>query len=190
MTPNLPFSRDISDADSHLNRLLVAQVEEPWYRSFINNIREFVNPPKLPPLQVTSKPVPVKDIWGFSGGQETKATFSSILIHSGAVALLIFLGTNKVVQQTVKQTVQIFAPVDLAPPLPEMAPKKQSMGGGGGGGDRSPLPVSKGRAPEICRTAVYAPVRDHAPGRQASDGADPDWAARREAGQQQHERLG
>ena len=156
MTPNLPISRDISDADSHLNRLLVAQVEEPWYRSFVQNIREFVNPPKLPPLQVTSKPVPVKDIWGFSGGQETKATMSSILIHSGVVALLLVIGTNKTVQETVKKTVQLIAPTDLAP-LPEMKPQKQTMGGGGGGGDRSPLPASKGQAPKFAARQFTPP---------------------------------
>lgn len=148
MTPNLPNSRDTSDADSHLSRLLVAQVEEPWYRSFVKNIREFFHPPELPPLQVTSKPVPVKDIWGFSAGQEKKATLSSILIHSGVIALLLVIGTNQTVQEGVKKTVQLIAPVDLAP-LPDLKPQKQTMGGGGGGGNKSPLPASKGQAPKF-----------------------------------------
>ncbi|MCC7499962.1 MAG: energy transducer TonB [Bryobacterales bacterium] len=148
MTPNLPNRRDTSDADSHLDHLLVTQVEKPWYHSFVQNIRDAIHPPKLPPLEVTSKPVPVKDIWGFSGGQETKATMSSILIHSGVIALLLVIGTNKTVQEGVKKTVQLIAPVDLAP-LPEMKPQKQTMGGGGGGGNRSPLPASKGQAPKF-----------------------------------------
>ena len=49
--PNNPFYQN---ADDHLSRLLVAEVEEPWYRSFIQNIKETFNPPKLPPLEVTS----------------------------------------------------------------------------------------------------------------------------------------
>ncbi len=62
-----------SDADIHLQRLLAADIEEPFYRSFIRNIKELINPPKLPPLEVTSKPVPVKEILGFYGGQEKRA---------------------------------------------------------------------------------------------------------------------
>jgi protein TonB len=156
MTPNLPISRDLTDADSHLNRLLLDQVEEPWYRSFVQNVREYFNPPKLPPLQVTSKPVPVKDIWGFSGGQETKATMSSILIHSGVVALLLVIGTNKTVQDTVKKYAPLVMPIDVAP-LPDLKPQKQAMGGGGGGGNRSPLPASKGQAPKFAARQFTPP---------------------------------
>src|SRR5206468_9461876 len=52
------------EPDVHLDRLLlVSEIETPWYRSVFNNIRELINPPKLPPLEVTSKPVAVNDIW-------------------------------------------------------------------------------------------------------------------------------
>src|SRR5258708_7064883 len=50
--------------DVHLDRLLPENVEFPWFVGVWRNIRELVNPQKLPPLAVTSKPVPVKDIWG------------------------------------------------------------------------------------------------------------------------------
>src|ERR1700736_6692080 len=75
-------------ADVHLQRLLAADVEEPFYRSFIRNIKELIHPPKLPPLVVTSTPVPVKDIWGFYGGQKRRAGAMSILIHVSVVTLL------------------------------------------------------------------------------------------------------
>ena len=58
---------DARDPDIHLQRLLAMEVEKPWFASFVQNVKEFVNPPKLPPLEVTSKPVAVKDIWGFYG---------------------------------------------------------------------------------------------------------------------------
>ncbi len=32
-------------------------LEEPWYKSIIRGIRDTVNPPKLPPLIITSKPI-------------------------------------------------------------------------------------------------------------------------------------
>jgi TonB family protein len=140
--PNNPFF----NADDHLSRLLVNEVEEPWYKSFIRNIRETINPPKLPPLEVTSKPVAVKDIWGLYGRQK-KSFMMSTGFQVGAVALLFTVFSIKPVQEKVKEAVQLFAPVDLAPP-PAAPPKKQLMGGGGGGGDRSLLPASKGRLPK------------------------------------------
>ena len=72
--PNTPF---YNTADDHLNRLLVAEVEEPWIQSLIRNIRELINPPKLPPLVVTSKPIPVKDIWGLYGRQKKSFMMST-----------------------------------------------------------------------------------------------------------------
>lgn len=133
--------------DDHLERLLVKETEVPWYRSFVQNLKDTFNPPKLPPLEVTSKPVPVKDIWGLSSGQEKNAGGLSMVIHGGVIALLIFLGTNKHVQDKVKETAVLLVPTDLAPYIPKNAPKKQAMGGGGGGGDRSLTPPSKGKLP-------------------------------------------
>ena len=42
----------------NLDRLLMStNIEEPWYRSIGRGIRETLNPPKLPPLELTSRPV-------------------------------------------------------------------------------------------------------------------------------------
>jgi TonB family protein len=134
------------EADDHLNRLLPKVSEEPFYKSFVRNIRETINPPKLPPLEVTSKPVAVKDIWGQSGANRGRSGLMSLAIHCAVVAILFTLGTNETVQEKVKETVTLIAP-DIAPYLPQNKPKPVTMGGGGGGGDRSPLPASKGRLP-------------------------------------------
>ncbi len=40
-------------------------LEEPIWKSLFRNIDDFFFPKKLPPLVLTSKPVPVRDIWGF-----------------------------------------------------------------------------------------------------------------------------
>ena len=141
--------------DDHLNRLLLAESDVPWYRSFVNNVREVFNPPKLPPLEVTSKPVPVKDIWGEKGNKGT-AGISSLAIHAGVIALLIAVGTNETVQKAVQEHVPIFAPLDIEPYVP--APqKKQVMGGGGGGGDRSLTPASQGKLPKIAKRQFVPP---------------------------------
>jgi periplasmic protein TonB len=137
----------LSYSDQHLDRLLVSEVEEPWWKSFVENIRSIIRPEKLPPLEVTSKPVAVRDIWQERGNKKY-AGVSSIAIHAGVIALLFLIGTNKHVQQAVKETATIFAPVDLAP-YKAMPKKDKLMGGGGGGGDKSPLPASQGKLPKI-----------------------------------------
>jgi len=133
--------------DDHLDHLLIKETEKPWIQSFIDNIRDIINPPKLPPLEVTSRPVPVKEIWGYSDNK-SKAGTSSLIIHMGVIALLVFVSTNKTVQDKAKEAVSLVMPTDLAPYVP--APqKKQIMGGGGGGGNRNPLPASQGKLPKI-----------------------------------------
>lgn len=46
------------DAGGNLDRLLLSvDLEEPWFKSVIRSIREMLNPPKLPPLELTSRPL-------------------------------------------------------------------------------------------------------------------------------------
>lgn len=146
-----------TDANDHLNRLLAEQVEEPWYKSLVRNVRETINPPQLPPLEVTSKPVAVKDIWGYDGKNRGKSGIMSLAIHAGVVAILFTVGTNATVQKVMKEQITLIAP-DLAPYMPQNKPKKVAMGGGGGGGDRSPLPASKGRLPRAALKQFTPPM--------------------------------
>ena len=138
---------DHTTPDVHLDRLLTQdRSTKPWFLTIIQDVKEYYFPPPLPPLEVTSKPVAVKDIWGFYGGQEKKAGMVSMTIHVVLVAAALALGTSPQVQQVVKDTTQIFIP-DLAPYVAQAKPKPQPMGGGGGGGDRSPAPATKGQLP-------------------------------------------
>jgi periplasmic protein TonB len=146
--------------DEDLNLLLASDVDEPFFRSLARSIKEMIHPPKLPPLEVTSKPVAVKEIWGFYGGQEKRAGLTSFLVHVGVVGLLFLLGTNKVVQQVVKQQIDLIAP-DIAPYKPTV--KDNAMHGGGGGGDRSPTPVSKGKLPKLANRQFVPPMISHDP---------------------------
>ncbi|HYO84221.1 MAG TPA: energy transducer TonB [Bryobacteraceae bacterium] len=141
--------------DHHLDRLLVTETETSFLKNLANNVREVFRPTPLPPLEVTSKPVPVKDIWG-RGENKGTAGVTSVAVHIGVVALLVALGTNETVQQKTKEAVSIFAPTDLAPYVP--APqKKTAMGGGGGGGDRSPTPPTQGKLPRIAKRQFTPP---------------------------------
>jgi len=52
----------VQPQSDHLDRLLMStDLEEPWYKSIVRSIREALNPPKLPPLEVTSRPVESSD---------------------------------------------------------------------------------------------------------------------------------
>jgi protein TonB len=142
--------------DLHL--LLSSKIDEPFFRSLGRSIKELINPPKLPPLELTSKPVAVREIWGFYGGQGRRAGMTSFLVHVCVIALLFLLGTNKAVQQVVKKQIELIAP-DIAPYKPTVKPDQ--MHGGGGGGDRSPTPVSKGNLPKLAKRQFVPPMISH-----------------------------
>ncbi len=157
MAPETPRPLE-SEADLHLQRLLDKEEPKPFYQTIFADIKEFLFPTPLPEFEVTSKPLPVKDIWGSYGGNEGRSKWISLGTHVGFVALALLVGTNEKVQQTVKDTTQIFLPDDLKPFIPEK-PKLQQAGGGGGGGDRSPMPAAKGQLPKPAPKQFVPPAQ-------------------------------
>ena len=123
-------------------------------------------PPKLPPLEITSKPVPIHEIKIYAGN-EAKSGFLSLAIHVGVIALLIFIGSLKPVQNMVKQVTGI--EVDLRPYIAQN--KKQASGGGGGGGAREPLDASKGKLPKPAPKQFTPPRVDPLPESEVAHGA-------------------
>jgi len=155
--PQQPSGTPFDNPDSHLEHLLApASLETPWYKDLVARVKELINPPKLPPLELTSKPINVPDVWGFYGGNEKRAGVSSLLIHCAVIALIFWIGSLKPVQKMVQQVIPLFTP-DLKPYLPE---KKDVMHGGGGGGTRSPLDASKGKLPKIAPRQFTPPRVD------------------------------
>ncbi|SRR5579884_327695 len=150
----------MEDPDVHLQRLLAPQeLEYPWYRTVIQSIKEVIHPPKLPPLEVTSKPVDPRELKGLTGlyaGNETKAGLGSLLIHVGVVALLFFISSLKPVQKVIQEEI---TPL-IAPNLRPYEPKKQVAQGGGGSGARQPLDASKGKLPKIAPRQFTPPRVD------------------------------
>jgi len=145
-----------TEPEDHLARLYNQDVEAPWYQSFIANLKDIIRPPKLPPLEVTSRPVAVKDIWGLYGRQKKSWVFSTGF-QATVVVLLLTVFSSKTVQDKVREVVHLTAPIDLAPP--PLEPKKQLSQGGGGGGDRSPLPAAKGRLPKAALRQFTPPMQ-------------------------------
>jgi TonB family protein len=127
---------------------------EPWHQAFIRRIREFVNPPKLPPLQLTSRPVAVADMWG--GYRRNRyAQPVSVVVHVLVVALIVIPLGTQVMEITQKP---LTIPIDMSPYQLSLPPAATKAGGGGGGGDRSPEPASKGKLPELSMEQKAPPV--------------------------------
>ena len=137
-----------ASADDHLARLLAPDTEIPWYKSIFSNIRDVIRPEKLPPLELTSRPIAVKDIWG--QGTSRRALASSVIFQGALVAALMLLGTNTKVQQAIKN-VTLLAPVPVKPM--EAKPNR-----GGGGGQRSPLPPLKAQLPKPAPKVFTPPL--------------------------------
>jgi protein TonB len=130
-----------TDANDHLDRLFAAdRAEIPWFISLFQAVREIVKPEKLPPLEITSRPVAVKSIWGLYS-PDSKSWVMSTGIVTAAVLLLLFAFTNPTVQKAIETRLNIIDP-NLKPFIPEKAK------GGGGGGAREITPVSKGKLPK------------------------------------------
>ena len=134
-----------TDADDHLARLFAPdKAEIPWFVSLYQNIHDVIKPPKLPPLEITSKPVAVKSIWGLYAPNK-KSFFSSTGLLLAVFGVLMAIGTTAVVQQQKKQESTSIIDPNLKPFIPV---KPKPLSGGGGGGAREVLPVSKGRPPK------------------------------------------
>jgi TonB family protein len=143
--------------EPELHLLLQNQtLDESIWKSLFRNIDDFFFPKKLPPLVLTSKPVPVRDIWGFYNYKGRGAAGSTV-IHVLALAVIIaatYLGRRIVDVAKPNETVLLIAPDDL----PALPVSKTVSGGGGGGGDRDKLQASQGRLPKQSMQQITPPM--------------------------------
>jgi protein TonB len=143
--------------EPELHLLLAADTFEPLYKSLFRGLDEFFFPKKLPPLKLESKPIPVKDIWGFYNYKKNGALFST-LTHVIVIALIIggTLWAKRLVAKAEAKpqtTTTLIDPGDFIP----LKPSKTQAGGGGGGGDRDVLQASKGRPPKFSMQQQITP---------------------------------
>src|SRR2546426_7899794 len=132
--------------EPQLNLLMPkGSLDQPLWKSLFQNLDDFFFPKKQAPLVLTSKPVPVKDIWGFYDYKKNGA-LGSTLVHAvviGAVIGLTILGRHVVTQVTKPhETVTLISPEDVA----VLQPAKTQAGGRRGGGRRRQVPGPQGRA--------------------------------------------
>jgi len=145
-----------SGNDPELHLLLAPDTFEPLWKSLFRELDEFFFPKKLPPLKLESKPVPVKDIWGFYNYKKDGA-LASTAAHVVIIALIIggtILGRRVVTAVQAKpQMTALVDPGDFIP----LKPSKTQAGGGGGGGDHDVLKASQGRLPKLSMQPQLTP---------------------------------
>jgi TonB family protein len=139
-----------------LERLLTPSLDMPWYRSLWSGVRDCFTPAP-PPLDLTSKPVLVRDIWGQYGRQK-KSWAMSLALQSAVVLSLFAVGSNRTVQQKVVQFIPLLDPALSEYEPPAAPPRDKLAHGGGGGGDGSPLAASRGRLPKPSLRQFTPPV--------------------------------
>ncbi len=145
-------------SEPELHLLLAPDTFEPLWKSLFRGLDEFFFPKKLPPLKLESKPVPVKDIWGFYNYKKNGALGSTVA-HVIVIGLIIggtILGRRMVTRVEAKQPqveTKLIDPGDY-----ELKPAKTQAGGGGGGGDRDVLQASKGRLPKFSMQQITPPA--------------------------------
>ena len=132
---------------------------QPQYKVLWQNLRDLISPPKLPPLQVTSKPVKVRDIWSkdkaFGPSQA-----AALAVHIGLTILIfspfLYQVATKVAASPVNNS--LVTPIDISDYAMKLPPGKDKAGGGGGGGERNPEPATKGKLPKWNLNQIAPPM--------------------------------
>jgi protein TonB len=113
--------------------------ETPLWIDLYENIRDIFFPPKLPPLELTSTPIPVPDRMAVKRNWWALGTAATINISLAALA--VFLGVNTYIN-TVKPKLQV-TQIDVS----EFKAPKAVVVAGGGGGSPDKIEAIKGRIP-------------------------------------------
>src|SRR5437763_17124407 len=86
----LDFKPPRTKAEPELNLLLPKSAKQPVWKSLFQHLDDYFFPKKEPPLVLTSKPVPVKEIWGFSDYKKSDV-MSSTVVHIFTIAGIVGL---------------------------------------------------------------------------------------------------
>lgn len=128
--------------------------EKPLWTGLYENVRDFFFPPHLPPLELTSTPIPVPDRMAVK--RNPVAIAISTTINLGILAFAIWLGIKTVVnivKPAVNTTNIDVGNFDLKAPKAGVA-----AGGGGGGGSHDIVDPIKGKLPERMKDPITPPM--------------------------------
>jgi TonB family protein len=128
--------------------------EKPVWKTLYENIRDVFFPVKLPPLELTSKPIPVPDRMAVKANPW--AIGISTTFNVAILAFVIWLGIKAVVnivKPPLKATNVDVGTFDLKAPKAGVA-----AGGGGGGGSHDIVDPMKGKLPPRMKDPITPPM--------------------------------
>src|SRR5215470_14895824 len=139
---------------------LLPEMHESMLHSLYVNLRDLLFPEKLPPLRLTSQPVPVREIW--TRVNHKKSATGSLILHGIGLAALIvipiLLARNASVTKPTDSVKLVEPPLSDYQPVmqPKVAPKP--LAGGGGGGEHAKVFESKGHLPKVAPQQFTPPT--------------------------------
>jgi TonB family protein len=125
--------------------------EKSVFAGLWESVRDVFFPVKLPPLELTSKPIPVPDRMKVKANPWAIGISTSINV---AILLVVLFFVGKKIVEAVKPSL-LTTSIDVGDYNAPKSPTK--AGGGGGGGDRSPIEASKGKLPKIEKDPITPP---------------------------------
>ncbi|MGA7256358.1 MAG: energy transducer TonB [Terracidiphilus sp.] len=138
------------ELDSFLGK---AFEEKPIWKGLYESIRDVFFPPKLPPLELTSTPIPVPDLMAVKTNPWAIGT--ATFINGAILAIILFLGARAVIKQIEKPKLDAMD-IDVGA---FKAPKAANMaGGGGGGGAHDLVDATKGKLPPRMKDPIVPPM--------------------------------
>lgn len=128
--------------------------EPPIWRTLYENVRDVFFPVKLPPLQLTSTPIPVPDRMAVKANPVAIGISSTFNI--GLLLLVLWLGihlVHNIVKPPIQATNIDVGNFDLKAPKAGVA-----AGGGGGGGSHDIVDPIKGKLPPRMKDPITPPM--------------------------------
>lgn len=139
------------ELDSFLGK---AFEEKPIWTGLYESVRDLFFPPKLPPLELTSTPIPVPDRMAVKTNPWAVGTATAV--NGAILALVLFMGARAVIQHL--NPPMISTPIDVGE-FKVQAPKAAvAAGGGGGGGSHDLIDPIKGKLPKIDKAPQAPPM--------------------------------
>jgi protein TonB len=150
-----------SNADGHeLDSFLGRAFEEkPIWTGLYESIRDVFFPPKLPPLELTSTPIPVPDRMAVKANPWAIGTATTVNLL--ILLLVLYLGARVVMNKIMPKQVTTVDVGNFDLSAPKAA---TTAGGGGGGGSHDIVDPIKGKLPKIDKAPItppQVPVLDH-----------------------------
>ena len=125
--------------------------EKPIWSGLWESVRDVFFPVKLPPLELTSQPIPVPDRMAVKPNPWAIGISSTVNL---TILLLVLFFVGRKIVEAVKPDLMA-TNIDVGD---YNAPKSEKIaGGGGGGGDRSIVEANKGKLPEKIKDPITPP---------------------------------